>query len=64
VLFNRSIYENIAYGRMDATREEVYEAAKRAQVHDTILSLPRGYDTPVGERGLMISGNCFVFEWP
>lgn len=47
---------NIRYGRLSATDEEVEEAAKRANVHDTIASLPEGYKTTVGERGLMISG--------
>ncbi|OAN81293.1 metal ABC transporter permease [Jannaschia sp. EhC01] len=56
VLFNDSIYYNIAYGRDDATRAEVEQAAKAASIHDFILSLPEGYDTPVGERGLKLSG--------
>ena len=55
-LFNATIYENIAYGRPGATREEVEEAAKRAQLHDYILTLPQGYDTHVGERGVKLSG--------
>ncbi|MGE0256533.1 MAG: ABC transporter ATP-binding protein/permease [Alphaproteobacteria bacterium] len=56
VLFNDSIRYNIRYGRPDATDEEVYAAAKLAQVHDFVTSLPDGYDTRVGERGLKLSG--------
>ena len=55
-LFHRSIAENIAYARPDATPEEVALAAKRARAHDFIARLPRGYDTPVGERGVKLSG--------
>ncbi len=56
VLFNDTIYYNIAYGRPDASREEVIAAAKAARIHDFVLSLPEGYDTQVGERGLKLSG--------
>ncbi|MCU0816774.1 MAG: ABC transporter ATP-binding protein/permease [Cypionkella sp.] len=56
VLFNDTIFYNIAYGRPEATREEVEEAARAARIHDFILSLPDGYDTTVGERGLKLSG--------
>ncbi len=56
VLFNDSIYYNIAYGRPDATREEVIEAARSAHIHDFVMGLPDGYDTTVGERGLKLSG--------
>ncbi len=56
VLFNDTIYYNIAYGRDGATKEEVEKAARDAQIHDFILSLPEGYETPVGERGLKLSG--------
>ena len=56
VLFNDSIYYNIAYGRPDATRDEVVAAAKAAHIHGFIESLPQGYDTGVGERGLKLSG--------
>ena len=56
VLFNDSIYYNIAYGRPEATREEVIEAARAAQIDSFISELPQGYDTPVGERGLKLSG--------
>jgi ABC-type transport system involved in Fe-S cluster assembly fused permease/ATPase subunit len=56
VLFNDTIYYNIAYGRPDATREEVLQAARAAHIHAFIESLPQGYDTMVGERGLKLSG--------
>jgi ATP-binding cassette subfamily B protein len=56
VLFNDSIYYNIAYGRLDATPEEVMAAARRAQLGDFIAKLPDGYLTRVGERGLKLSG--------
>ncbi len=56
VLFNDTIYYNIAYGRDGATRAEVEAAAKAARIHDFILSLPEGYETQVGERGLKLSG--------
>jgi ABC-type transport system involved in Fe-S cluster assembly fused permease/ATPase subunit len=56
VLFNDTIYYNIAYGRPEATREEIIVAAQAAHIHDFIESLPQGYDTMVGERGLKLSG--------
>ncbi|QJF50649.1 ABCB family ABC transporter ATP-binding protein/permease [Roseobacter ponti] len=56
VLFNDTIRYNIAYGRDGATQEGIEEAAKAAQIHDFILSLPDGYETTVGERGLKLSG--------
>ena len=56
VLFNDTIYYNIKYGRTDATREEVEAAARAAHIHDFVLSLPQGYETTVGERGLKLSG--------
>jgi|TARA_R100000501_G_scaffold14680_1_gene26583 ATP-binding cassette subfamily B protein len=56
VLFNDTIGYNIAYGRAGATRAEIEAAAEAAQIHDFILSLPQGYDTLVGERGLKLSG--------
>ncbi len=56
VLFNDTIRYNIRYGRPDATDEEVEEAAKLAQIHKFIMSLPKGYDALVGERGLKLSG--------
>ncbi|MBP5998780.1 MAG: ABC transporter ATP-binding protein/permease [Azonexus sp.] len=56
VLFNDSIFYNINYGRPDASREEVFAAARAAQLHDFIESLPQKYETRVGERGLKLSG--------
>jgi len=56
VLFNDSILYNIAYGRPDASRDEVEAAAKAAKIHEFIAALPEGYDTQVGERGLKLSG--------
>lgn len=56
VLFNGTIRENIAYGRPDATDEEIIAAAKAAAAHSFIESFPEGYDTPVGERGATLSG--------
>lgn len=55
-LFNASIRENILYGRLDATEEEVVAAAKRANIHDYIMTLPNGYETKIGERGVKLSG--------
>ena len=55
-LFNGSIKENILYGRLDATDDEVIEAAKRANIHDYVMTLPDGYDTQIGERGVKLSG--------
>ena len=55
-LFNTSIRDNILYGRLDASEEEVIEAAKRANIHDYVMSLPEGYDTVIGERGVRLSG--------
>lgn len=55
-LFHRSIAENIAYGKPDATPEEIQRAAKLANAHDFIMDLPDGYDTLVGERGIKLSG--------
>ena len=56
VLFNDSIYYNIAYGNPDATREQVIRAAQQAHIHEFVETLPDGYDTIVGERGLKLSG--------
>jgi ATP-binding cassette subfamily B protein len=56
VLFNDSIYYNIAYGRTNATTEEVEAAAKMARIHDFVMDLPDGYKATVGERGLKLSG--------
>lgn len=55
-LFNCSIRENIAYGNPDATDEEIIEAAKKANIHEYIMTLEQGYDTNVGERGIKLSG--------
>lgn len=55
-LFNNTIEHNIRYGNMNATSEQVRSAAKRARIHEIVESLPEGYDTMVGERGMMISG--------
>lgn len=55
-LFYGNIKENIAYGNPDATDEEIVEAAKKANIHDFIMSLPQGYETYVGERGVRLSG--------
>lgn len=56
VLFHRSISENIAYGKPEATTEEIIEIAKKAHAHEFISKLPQGYDTLVGERGVKLSG--------
>lgn len=55
-LFVGTVYDNIRYGRPDATREEVIEAAKNANAHEFIMSLPDGYDTDIGQRGVKLSG--------
>jgi len=55
-VFNATIADNIAYGRLEATRAEIVTAAKQAHAHDFILELPQGYDTPVGDRGMRLSG--------
>ncbi|KAL5580465.1 hypothetical protein UlMin_012907 [Ulmus minor] len=56
VLFNDTIFHNIHYGRLSATKEEVYDAARHAAIHDTIMNFPEKYSTIVGERGLKLSG--------
>lgn len=56
VLFNDTIYHNIHYGRLPAAEEEVFDAARRAFIHDTIMKFPQKYSTVVGERGLKLSG--------
>jgi ATP-binding cassette subfamily B protein len=56
VLFHRTLRENIAYGKQDATMDEIVEAAKKAHCHEFILRLPEGYETYVGERGVKLSG--------
>lgn len=55
-LFPDTIYENVRYGRLDASKEEIIEACKNARIHDFIMQLPQGYDTLVGERGILLSG--------
>ena len=55
-LFHRTLIENIRYGRIEATDEEVIEAAKKAHAHEFISKLPQGYQSPVGERGVKLSG--------
>lgn len=55
-LFHSDVLQNVRYGRLDASDEEVFEAARKAHVHEAIMRLPEGYKTKVGERGLMISG--------
>lgn len=55
-LFTGTFKENIAYGKEDATDEEIIQAAKKAEIHDYIVSLPEGYDTQIGERGVKLSG--------
>lgn len=55
-LFSGSIYENILYGRLDATYEEVVEASKKANIYDYVQTLPDGFDTQIGERGVKLSG--------
>ncbi|HEY1872213.1 MAG TPA: ATP-binding cassette domain-containing protein, partial [Chitinophagaceae bacterium] len=56
LLFYGSVMENIAYGRPDATEEEIIEAAKLANAHDFIMKMPHGYTTLIGERGVTLSG--------
>ena len=55
-LFVGTVFDNIRYGKPDATREEVIEAAKNANAHDFIMSLPNGYETDIGQRGIKLSG--------
>ncbi|MNI06219.1 putative multidrug export ATP-binding/permease protein [compost metagenome] len=55
-LFDGSIRENIAYGRLDASEDDIWQAAKRAQLEELILSQPKGLDTMIGERGVKLSG--------
>ena len=55
-LFVGSLRDNIMYGRPDASEEEMIEAAKKANIHDYIMTLPDGYDTEIGERGVKLSG--------
>lgn len=55
-LFQDTVYENISMGKPDASREEVYEAAKKARCYDFIMDLPNGFDTVIGEGGATLSG--------
>lgn len=56
MLFNDTLFYNVAYGDPSASKEQVIEAAKKAQIHDTIMSMPMQYESVVGERGLKLSG--------
>ena len=56
ILFNTTIGENIKYGHLTATQDEIEEAAKHANAHEFIMSFPHGYDTEVGENGTQVSG--------
>ena len=56
ILFNDTVFNNVAYGEPGATREQVEAAAKKAHAHEFILAMPRGYDTVIAERGLLLSG--------
>ncbi|MDB5036404.1 MAG: antibiotic transporter ATP-binding protein [Chlorobi bacterium] len=56
ILFNDSVFNNIAYGVIDATRQRVEDAARMANAHEFIQRLPQGYDTPIGDRGVLLSG--------
>jgi ATP-binding cassette subfamily B protein len=56
ILFRTTVFNNIAYGRPSATREEIFEAARQANAHDFIMDMPDGYETIVGERGVTLSG--------
>ncbi len=55
-MFAGTVRDNIRYGRLDATEEEIIEAAKRAEIHEEIMAMPDGYDSYIGERGVMLSG--------
>ena len=56
VLFNDTVYNNIAYGNLESTEEDIHNAAKLAHIHEPILGMSKGYNTIVGERGLTLSG--------
>lgn len=56
MLFHESIFYNLHYGNLKKSRDEVFKAAKLANLHDSILKWPQDYETPVGERGLKLSG--------
>ena len=55
-LFSGSFYDNIAYGRKDASEQDIIEAAKKANIYDYIMTLPEGFNTEIGERGIRLSG--------
>ena len=55
-LFSSTFYENILYGNLKASKEEVIEASKKANIYDYIISLPKGFDTDIGEKGVKLSG--------
>ncbi|HEV2583831.1 MAG TPA: ATP-binding cassette domain-containing protein, partial [Ktedonobacteraceae bacterium] len=55
-LFAGTVADNIRYGKLDASRQEIIDAAKRAHAHDFIMALPHGYDTDIGQRGVKLSG--------
>ena len=58
VLFHDTVFYNLKYGNIDASDDNVYAAAKMADIHETALKFPRGYETQCGERGLKLSGKC------
>ena len=60
VLFHDTIFYNIKYGNINATDEQIYEAAKMADIHHAIMAMPKKYDTQVGERGLVLSGKLVL----
>lgn len=60
VLFHDTIFYNLQYGKIDATSQEVFEAARMAEIHHSIQGMPHKYDTQVGERGLKISGQLLI----
>ena len=63
VLFHNTIYYNIAYGRLSASHEEVMQAIRLADLESSINSMPKKYDTEVGERGLKLSGRLMTLYW-
>lgn len=62
MLFHNTVYHNIAYGNLNASADRVFEAARMANLHDTIMSWPQQYETQVGERGLKLSGSFVVLR--
>ena len=61
VLFHDTVFYNIQYGKLTATKEEVLESARMAEIHESIMGFPQKYETQVGERGLKLSGLCCVW---